>query len=738
MCLNPYECIAFPQKNKVLKYEKKGRLRDMSSLNVEGILTGTPEKVFATARKELVADYNETSANEFFYSYCEEPLSFILSHSREIFSETYFGYDFYRDLIDHYTYDPRTYATEAVKVRAYIDLAKKQNVPDYQLAKYDELLELLIQYDATYRNLAKALQIGGSSENGEEFLTLVFDYLYEIDRHKTSADDGEAIMHMMDNAAETIFGMDNVYLKVVVGLIFAYRNPSYTSYLIEACRNIMHKTETSEAIGNIQRLQDCVRLLLKDDAVIDMVKSIGAGPDGLYYHWMNLAARSDGLAAHIASKKAEDRVFDIAEGIGDALEDAILQVESVTESEDINDAMLCAKYDNYKNLQAIYEAKVEAASVEENELVLENAEDLLTNAESELYYMEWEDDGSPNAVIQKHIMTSKEREALAKQKESEKNTLQKIVAQHNAETAQKEESESTLCEKIKADIEKAGNIDGIAAAGGTEQSINGLLKNLRSNLDTYRDEAKKADYKRALNLCDDLEDEIKVNDPTYESYDSDLDRELAMFLEDDNTDTTDTTADTSKDDKKDSDTDKDAGSEEPKKPKTDFATKIQNKALDKAAKDESRMAKASEKTQKLKNAANAVSSTPKTVAGNFKKMAADFEKWDDNRRKEFLLKPGYRHKIFKTMRDAIVIGSVASMNFALVPFMGLIKHCSKLKDKRIRNELAKELESEIRICEEKISDANSSEDKQTKYELMRIKDKLEAEKVRVRINSNYM
>ena len=68
----------------------------------------------------------------------------------------------------------------------------------------------------------------------------------------------------------------------------------------------------------------------------------------------------------------------------------------------------------------------------------------------------------------------------------------------------------------------------------------------------------------------------------------------------------------------------------------------------------------------------------------------------------------------------------------------MLHHCSKIKDKRIRNELARELENEIHICEEKINDANSAGDNKSKYELMRIKDKLEAEKIRVRVNSNYM
>ena len=58
-----------------------------------------------------------------------------------------------------------------------------------------------------------------------------------------------------------------------------------------------------------------------------------------------------------------------------------------------------------------------------------------------------------------------------------------------------------------------------------------------------------------------------------------------------------------------------------------------------------------------------------------------------------------------------------------------------MKDKRIRNDLARELETEIRVCEEKINDAASNGDLKEKYRLMRIKSQLEKESLRVRSNS---
>ena len=57
---------------------------------------------------------------------------------------------------------------------------------------------------------------------------------------------------------------------------------------------------------------------------------------------------------------------------------------------------------------------------------------------------------------------------------------------------------------------------------------------------------------------------------------------------------------------------------------------------------------------------------------------------------------------------------------------------------RLRNELTAELETEIAVTDEKINDANANGDQKQKYELIRIKKKLEAEKVRVATNSKYI
>jgi hypothetical protein len=57
---------------------------------------------------------------------------------------------------------------------------------------------------------------------------------------------------------------------------------------------------------------------------------------------------------------------------------------------------------------------------------------------------------------------------------------------------------------------------------------------------------------------------------------------------------------------------------------------------------------------------------------------------------------------------------------------------------RIRNELVRELTTDLEVCKEKISDASANNDTKEKYRLMRIRDRLSAEIVRVKANSKYV
>ena len=123
---------------------------------------------------------------------------------------------------------------------------------------------------------------------------------------------------------------------------------------------------------------------------------------------------------------------------------------------------------------------------------------------------------------------------------------------------------------------------------------------------------------------------------------------------------------------------------------------------------------------------------------SIKKQIRTLDEADDERRKNYMTEPGFRKKAFRNLKLAILYGSAANVKLSLVPVVALARHYSKMKDRRMQNELAREIGTEIKVCEEKISDANAAGDTKEKYRLMRIKDQLDAELVRVKTNSKYV
>lgn len=136
------------------------------------------------------------------------------------------------------------------------------------------------------------------------------------------------------------------------------------------------------------------------------------------------------------------------------------------------------------------------------------------------------------------------------------------------------------------------------------------------------------------------------------------------------------------------------------------------------------------------NAGRAIIGLPLNFMKAIKSEVDKLDAMDDRRRKEYMLRPGFRKKIFKNLKLSILYGTAASTNLALLPITMVLRSFSKEKDLRIRNDLIEDLKTEISICEEKINDA--ADDKKKKYELMRIRDRLKKELRRVEINSRYI
>lgn len=191
--------------------------------------------------------------------------------------------------------------------------------------------------------------------------------------------------------------------------------------------------------------------------------------------------------------------------------------------------------------------------------------------------------------------------------------------------------------------------------------------------------------------------------------------------------------------KMEKDTSEDNAQKKAKAPKADdLATKVQNKAMDNEAKFLKKKAESQQKGQKVKGAIKAVAAIPDNIVKDIKQTVHAFDEMDDERRRQYIIKPGYRKKVFRNLKLALMYGAGASVKLSMVPVIAIARHFSKQKDDRIRNELARELDTNIKVCDEKISDAAADGNKEEKYRLMRIKSELEKEVLRVRSNSRYI
>lgn len=185
----------------------------------------------------------------------------------------------------------------------------------------------------------------------------------------------------------------------------------------------------------------------------------------------------------------------------------------------------------------------------------------------------------------------------------------------------------------------------------------------------------------------------------------------------------------------------------PEKPKESLTRKIQNKAIDTDVKMQKGMSNAQQGMKELKNAAKAVARIPGNIIDGIKGKLEEWNKLDEDKRKEKMLQPGYRNDIHKRIMKLIkygaawkFLGPLLSIKawFISKVYKATIGKSLEKRDIRLRNELVAELDAEIEITNEKIQDAGSTGDQKQKYQLMRIKKKLEAERVRVQTNSSLM
>lgn len=124
-------------------------------------------------------------------------------------------------------------------------------------------------------------------------------------------------------------------------------------------------------------------------------------------------------------------------------------------------------------------------------------------------------------------------------------------------------------------------------------------------------------------------------------------------------------------------------------------------------------------------------------------------KKDRDERKKAIMAKGMKGKLLKLVHwikvtgiTAIAGGTCAAAGFSVgtvisaIALVGYILKNADLEDS-VRREVIRELEDEIKICEEKIEDSRGDDNKQNKYELIRTKSKLEKELARIKMHRQY-
>lgn len=650
---------------------------------------GTDQKAFDVDRAELEKDYTQSNARDFFYDYKDKPLSFILKNSRNIFSEGYYGYGFYYDVINTRLINPLQYRIELDKVNDYMKSAADRGVSTSQQEMYEKLRDLLqtkIDESSHLSNVFKRALV--SMDGADGYFEKLFDVLNTF-----------IPLSKIANIADNIFTVDEPYIAIPSGYYFCMKYPKYSDRLSGYCRiGYTADHDDPDVVRKAIRTNACIKEMLMDG---DVSKNIADMKDiNLYNTWSKCVDTSNCMNVSF-----DKMIKNVNESVSDDVVDSDIMctmnpfaaAEMFTESASVNDALTEAHYESVAGTKTLLGIYMEFASEDilmgvrtaddSSYAIYEDAYDEVT---TEMAFLEWEDDGTPNNVIKKQIMTSDERkkeELDQKKKSGDLSDISEEDALSEIKEAEKE---------INALKSKDGMTDEKFDSESDKIKVE-LSKTLQKAASMYPEVSTALDKLDAIDF--------------YESFNESGD-EIPS--------------------------DADPNGKVPKKPKVGFIRKVQNKALDTDAKLRKKEAVAGEKVDELKSAGKALSYHPKMVADKVDSTIAKFDKMDDNRRKEFLLKPGYRHKIFKKFRVLLEYGIVSQMKLSFVPILWSIRHLSKLKDKRIRNELSLELDNEIKICEEKISDASAKGDNEKKYELMRIKDKLDAERTRVRLNSKYV
>lgn len=726
----------------------------MNEIDKTEILAGSEYKIFERALLNMRKNYTKESAKSFFDTYKDYSLSFLIGSAYDIIKEAYYGTEFIANIVNQYVICPNDIPQLSCAIDSVINDARTFLASEDQIKKYEELQKIINSKKILMTGTIQAATMKYPRDSFNK-VSLIADLLYSAQKKSNKSTFAKAIAMLGElEDASSFFTMSALILSKYGDSLVSSSICEFTTKHFPAYSSDMGEAGLIKTLESIK----VMRIMSQDAYVWDAISTCGNRV--LKTKWEDLMTTSE---KDIDRIRCRNNLCNEKISTPVTIESAMEVLMGDREVFDLDrDARQIARYDNYSHKAAILNYLIESAfedgaSSEVTDTYIQE----LCDTEAEMIAMEWEDDGEPNAVIKKHIMTKKEKEkeeeAKNKAKEDDNDEADGNNETRDNDSESKDDDDSSenesdgtpvteenkkarkeVLELCQSTLEKEGAsahiskgdddkfIEGadnsICLGGfGSKEKQDKLTKALKEATDDKAEFSITTDNHFTIYLSVKKSSDFFVDESTHSIFI--IPNRFSTLYEAGEVSTTG---------------DSDEETVNPEKPKEDFATKVQNKALDHDVKRREKKAKRDEKNTKLKNAGKTMAAGPKGWVNSVDKFNQDFNKADENRRKKFFLKPGYRHRIFKNLSLALMYGSAAKAKLTLVPVLALFRHFSKDKDRRVRNELIRELDTEVKICEEKINDANSNGDQQEKYRLMRIKAKLESEKQRVQVNSKFI
>lgn len=671
----------------------------MFDIDKDKVFYMSKKKVLIREFNNLKSDYSKYNVLKYKSLYVNASLSFILENSQYIFTEPMMGCEFYKNVITSYAIPFHLMESECDKVSDYIE-KHMNDMSDCQKELYFDLKNAV---DNRYENMKNSIHLYVSIMENADSVIKYYDALYDYMKNPEQKH--------IDVLAEIITDSDSINLMDSINLLSYV--PELHSNLLEYIKSsYVEKPSVPDDYELNSYTSNVIGRMLKDPYIKELVGSISN---------VNLRHTIIGLSEIDDIDAIIELTTEYAEYVSNDQIDVTDIINNIYE--DVASQPLVQEYDDEEKAMRLLCQK----SVVDTNLAF-----TLVDA----YY---NDETHGNRIIEKICINNDNVTSIPRDIVEHTKLLQEMSDNLKCEII-------SICEKY---FTPGGGPSAVVARSiGMNGKDTRMTNQKGEKYDTYTPHQMSNDSNDEdtddNDVKHDNDSEKDASDERNDKKDKKMNKYANMKLDD-----VDLTEFFLSDEMLSYDYIKEKKEKEEKKDdhlipelippqKKNIFQRIQNKAIDRNVKFKKKVANSSRRAVDARNAAKATASIPKSITSSIRKTVDDWDEMDDNRRKEYMIKPGFRKKYFKALKLCIVHYGAFSINPVLNIVLFICRRGSKSKDERIKNELIRELKAEIHVTEEKIEDAKSNGDNKQKYQLMRIKEKLTAEVVRIEANTKYV